>query len=296
MALSARGRGILLVATSAAAFGSTPIWGKVALSLGVNIESLLAFRLSLASLLFWVFILARKENQGARIQDLPRLFLMAGLGFGFTALSFFTALLHISASLTQMIFFSSYPTLATLLSVWLLRESLGLRKIVALLLAVGGGALMVWSSQQEGNLFWCLLPLGSGMAYSLYIVLGTKALAQNPPRVVSLWVITFGALQFLVYGWAMGRLRFHLSAKIWILIAAMAILCTVVSVFSFLAGLERIGASQAAIISTLEPVVTLLLAMAFLSERLSLQQLVGAGTILGGIILLQARERIWERR
>lgn len=296
MRLSSRGKGVLLVALSAAAFGSTPILGKVAISAGVNIESLLAFRLSLASILFWVFILARKENQGARIQDLPRLFLMAGLGFGFTALSFFTALLHIPASLTQMIFYSSYPALATLLSIWFLQESLGLRKILALFLVIGGGVLMIWSTWRQGYLLWCLLPLGSGMAYSLYIVLGAKVLSRHPPRVVSLWVITFGALQFLVYGWAMGRLRFHLSAKIWILIAAMAILCTVVSVFSFLAGLERIGASQAAIISTLEPVVTLLLAMAFLSERLSFQQLVGAGTILGGIILLQARERIWERR
>ncbi|MFH0872733.1 MAG: DMT family transporter [bacterium] len=296
MALSARGRGILLVATSAAAFGSTPIWGKVALSLGVNIESLLAFRLSLASIFLWAIILIQRSYPRVGPKDLLRLALMGGLGFGVTALCFFTALLHISASLTQMIFFSSYPTLATLLSVWLLRESLGLRKLVALFLAVGGGTLMVWASQREGNLLWCLLPLASGMAYSLYIVLGSKILARYPPRVVSLWVITFGSAQFIVYGLALRRLSFHMPAKAWALIAIMALLCTVISVLTFFSGLERIGASQSAIISTLEPVVTLLLAMAFLSERLSLQQLVGAGTIMGGIILLQARERIWERR
>jgi drug/metabolite transporter (DMT)-like permease len=291
MALSARGRGILLVATSAAAFGSTPIWGKVALSLGVNIESLLAFRLSLASIVLWSFMLIQGSCPRATARDLLRLFLMGGLGFGITALCFFTALLHISASLTQMIFFSSYPTLATLLSVWFLRESLGLRKIVALLLAVGGGALMVWSSQQDGNFFWCLLPLGSGMAYSLYIVLGTKALAQNPPRVVSLWVITFGAAIFLLYGWALHRLTFQMSAKAWTLIGIMALLCTVISVLTFFAGLEAIGASHAAIISTLEPVFTVFLAIFFLKEVLSVQQLVGTSTIIAGIILLQIRGR-----
>ena len=291
MALSARGRGILLVATSAAAFGSTPIWGKVVLSLGVNIESLLAFRLSLASVFLWAIILIQRSYPRVGPKDLLRLALMGGLGFGITALCFFTALLHISASLTQMIFFSSYPTLATLLSVWFLRESLDLRKIVALFLAMGGGVLMVWSSQQEGNLLWCLLPLTSGIAYSLYIVLGSKALARHPPRIVSLWVITFGAILFLLYGSSLHRLTLQMSPKAWALIAVMALLCTVISVLTFFAGLERIGASHAAIIGTLEPVITLLLATSFLHERLSLHQLTGAGAIIAGIVLLQLRGR-----
>jgi drug/metabolite transporter (DMT)-like permease len=291
MDLSSRGSGTLLVAISAAAFGSTPIWGKAALSSGVNIESLLAFRLGLASILLWAIILIQRSYPGVGPKDLLRLALMGGLGFGITALCFFTALLHISASLTQLIFFSSYPTLATLLSAWLLRESLDLRKIVALFLAVGGGVLMVWSSQREGNLLWCLLPLGSGIAYSLYIVLGSKALTQNPPRIVSLWVITFGACLFFLYGLSLRRLTLHMPAKAWALIAVMALLCTVISVLTFFAGLERIGASHAAIISTLEPVVTILLATVFLKERLSPHQLLGAGAIIAGIVLLQWRGR-----
>ena len=291
MSLSSRGSGILLVAISAAAFGSTPIWGKAALSSGVNIESLLAFRLALASIFLWAIILIRRSYPRVGPKDLLRLASMGGLGFGITALCFFTALLHISASLTQMIFFSSYPTLATLLSVWFLRESLDLRKIVALFLAVGGGALMVWSSQREGNLLWCLLPLASGIAYSLYIVLGSKALARHPPRIVSLWVITFGAVLFFLYGSFLHRLTLQLSTKAWALIAVMALLCTVISVLTFFAGLERIGASHAAIIGTLEPVITLLLATSFLHERLSLHQLTGAGAIIAGIVLLQLRGR-----
>lgn len=150
---------------------------------------------------------------------------------------------------------------------------------------------MVWSSQREGNLLWCLLPLGSGIAYSLYIVLGSKALTQNPPRIVSLWVITFGACLFFLYGLSLRRLTLHMPAKAWALIAVMALLCTVISVLTFFAGLERIGASHAAIISTLEPVVTILLATVFLKERLSPHQLLGAGAIIAGIVLLQWRGR-----
>jgi drug/metabolite transporter (DMT)-like permease len=240
-------------------------------------------------------MLARGSHPKVPPRDLPRLFVLAGLGFGITALCFFNALLHTSASLTQMIFFSSYPTLATLLSAWLLRESLGLRKIAALAVVISGGIIMVWSSQQGGNLLWGLLPLASGIAYSLYIVLGGKILTQYPPRVVSLWVITFAAVQFFLYGGVLGRLSFQLSAKAWSLIAILALLCTVVSVLTFFAGLERIGASHAAMISTLEPVVTVFLATFFLREKLSLQQLGGASLIIGGVVLLQVWERNWRR-
>jgi len=291
MGLSQRGKGVLLVAISASAFGSTPIWGKMALSSGVSIETLLAFRLALASLFLWGLLLARSANPSVLPKGFVRLFLMAGLGFGITALCFFNALLHIPASLTQMIFFSSYPTLATLLSAWILRESLNLRKMMALFLVISGGVVMVWSWQQQGDLLWCLLPLGSGIAYSLYLVLGSKVLAQYLPRVVSLWVITFGALQFFGYGLALQRISFHISGKAWALIGIMAILCTVISVLCFFSGLERIGASHAAIISTLEPVVTVLLATFFLGERMSLQQFLGASTIIAGILLLQVPRR-----
>jgi drug/metabolite transporter (DMT)-like permease len=291
MGLSLRGRGILLVAISAAAFGSTPIWGKAALSSGVNIESLLAFRLSLASLFLWAIILIRRSHPRVRAKDILRFALMGGLGLGITAWCFFTALLHVSASLTQMIFFSSYPTLATLLSAWFLRESIDLRKLLALFLTVGGGILMVWSSRQEGTLFWCLLPLVSGIAYSIYIVMGSKALVQSPPRIVSLWVITFGALLFLLYGSFLHRLTLRMSPQAWGLIAMMAVLCTVISVLTFFAGLECIGASHAAIIGTLEPVITVLLAVSFLHERLTSPQLLGTGSIIVGILLLQ-----WQGR
>jgi drug/metabolite transporter (DMT)-like permease len=290
MSLSDRGKGVVLVAISAFAFGSTPIWGKIALSSGLNIETLLAFRLALASFLLWVAMLASGYRPMVAHRELARLFLLATLGFGITAFCFFTALLHIPASLTQMVFFSSYPTLATLLSAWILREPLGIRKMTALVVVVAGGILLVGSSGREWNKLWLLLPLGAGMAYSLYLVLGTKLLDRYPPRVVSLWVITFGALQFGLYGLFRGRLSLALAPSSWFLIGVMALLCTVVSVLSFFAGLERIGASRAAIVSTLEPVFTLFLAALFLGERLIYPQLLGAGAVVAGILLLQ-----WEK-
>ena len=59
----------------------------------------------------------------------------------------------------------------------------------------------------------------------------------------------------------------------------------------FFAGLRRVGASEAAILSTFEPVVTVALAYAVLGERLAPAQLLGGGLVLAAVVLLQLRPR-----
>jgi drug/metabolite transporter (DMT)-like permease len=61
-------------------------------------------------------------------------------------------------------------------------------------------------------------------------------------------------------------------------------------VVAFLAGLERIGPTNAAMLSTLEPVVTVLLAVVLLGEVLQPVTLAGGGLILAAVLLLTRSE------
>ena len=72
----------------------------------------------------------------------------------------------------------------------------------------------------------------------------------------------------------------------WWVIAAIVIVATVIPVVTFLAGLGRIGATNAAMLSTLEPVVTILLAALLLGEVLKPVTLLGGGLILVAVIIL----------
>jgi drug/metabolite transporter (DMT)-like permease len=64
----------------------------------------------------------------------------------------------------------------------------------------------------------------------------------------------------------------------WTLVAAIGIVSTAVAISTFFAAMERIGATAAAIGSTLEPLVTVVLGAVVLDERLSIPQ--GAGGVL----------------
>jgi len=70
----------------------------------------------------------------------------------------------------------------------------------------------------------------------------------------------------------------------------IVLVATVIPVVTFLAGLEMIGPTNAAMLSTLEPVVTVLLAAWLFQERLSAISLLGGGLILAAVILLTHNE------
>ena len=82
-----------------------------------------------------------------------------------------------------------------------------------------------------------------------------------------------------------------LPAEAWLWLLLIAVVSTVVAVSAFFAGLRLVGPSEAAILSTFEPVVTVVLAYMVLGERLSPAQLAGGALVLAAVVLLQLRPR-----
>jgi drug/metabolite transporter (DMT)-like permease len=80
----------------------------------------------------------------------------------------------------------------------------------------------------------------------------------------------------------------HLPAtgRGWAAIAALVVITTLLPVVAFLSGLKRIGPTNAAMLSTLEPVVTVLLASWWLHETLTPVTLLGGGLILAAVLLV----------
>src|SRR5674476_1386079 len=87
------------------------------------------------------------------------------------------------------------------------------------------------------------------------------------------------------------ELRYELprSATAWLAIGALALFSTVIAVTFLLVGIKHIGAAQASIISTLEPVITLGLGVTLLGESISTSQLFGGALVLTAVILLAQR-------
>lgn len=277
--------GIVLIAISAASFGTLAIFGRFLYADGMDTFTMLFLRFGLAALLMLTILLMRKEKL-PRGKILLQLVGMGALGYVGQSFSYLSAIKYASAGLVALLLYL-YPMFVFVLSILVLREKVTWIQIAALILALVGTALTV--DPAGGQLLGIILSLAAALIYSIYIIVGTGVM-KHVSAVQSSVVIFASAAA--VYGILMAVNGVHLPSTNsgWINVAGIVFIATVVPVTTFLAGLERIGPTNAAMLSTLEPVVTVVLAAWIFGERLQAIVLLGGGMILVAVILLTRGE------
>ena len=272
--------GILLIAVSAASFGTLAIFGRFLYAEGLDTFTMLSLRFGLAALLMTIILFVRREKF-PRGKILLQLIGMGALGYVGQSFSYLTAIQYASAGLVALLLYL-YPIFVFTLSVMVLRERVTWIKVAALILALTGTALTV--DPAGGQLPGILLAICAALIYSVYIIVGTNVMKHVSP-VQSSTVIFASA--GAVYGTLMAANGPHLpaSGSGWLGIAGIVLIATVIPVVAFLSGLERIGPTNAAMLSTLEPVVTVLLAAWIFEERLKSILILGGGLILMAAML-----------
>jgi drug/metabolite transporter (DMT)-like permease len=277
--------GILLIAISAASFGTLAIFGRFLYADGLDTFTMLFLRFGFAAVLMAVILIVRQERF-PRGKILWQLIGMGALGYVGQSFSYLSAIKYASAGLVALLLYL-YPMFVFILSVVILREKVTWIKVVALVLALIGTALTV--DPEGGQLPGILFSISAALIYSFYIIVGTNVM-KHVSALQSSTVIFASA--GAVYGILMAVNGVHLPATNtgWINIVGIVLVATVIPVVTFLAGLERIGPTNAAMLSTLEPVVTVLLAAWIFSERLHPIVMLGGGFILVAVILLTRGE------
>ncbi len=271
-----------LVALSALSFGAMAIFARFAFADGVDVTALLFLRFLIAGALMAVLMSALKRPWPRRRNALT-LALMGGVGYVAQALCFFLALQHASAGLVALLLYL-YPFLVTLLGVVFAGERLTLLRSLAVLSALLGTALTIGAGL-AGSPLGIALGVAAALIYSIYILVGNRVLKQEDPLAAATVVMLAAAAVFgLVV--LIDAPRFPASTAAWAAVLAIALISTVVAMVGFFAGIKRLGAADAATLSTLEPVVTFVLAAIFLDEPVSAAQMAGGAIVLGAVIAL----------
>lgn len=288
--LSRSSSGALLVLVSAAAFGTMPILAKFAYAAGLTPLQTLSFRfLIAAAILFAVAFASGHSPLRVGPNALP-LFLVGVVIYAGMAGSFFGALTVLPASLAELIAYL-YPALVAVASWLLFGERLTLRLVVALVVSFAGLALLVGGAQLRWGLP-LLLAFVSPLLYAGYI-LATERLGRGVPAVASSALVHAGAaLTLTIALLVLGPRQLPAGGRAWGIITVIAVLPSVVGISLLLAGVVRTGATRAALLSTFEPVVTIVLAALLLGDRLKGLQLIGGAMVLAAVLLTQWRRRV----
>lgn len=282
--------GLFLVLASAVGFATLPVLTKVAYAVGAPLLTVLSYRFLIAAALLWPLARLGKPQQALTLRLHVSLLGLGGM-FVLTSLAMFMALERITASMASLVFYT-YPSLVAVGSFLFLRERLRMLHIGLIGLSFAGCFLM-FGVRSFGVDFldggW--MALASASAYAAYIMLGHRLSYQVAPIIMVSYVVTVAAVCFAAAAIARESLIVLLPVRGWLAIMMIALLATALSLYAFLTGAMVIGPSRAALVSTLEPAITVVLATAILREQIATVQYIGGAMIVGAVLGLRLERR-----
>ena len=301
-----RAIGLLLVIVSACAFGSGGLFAQPVYAAGVDWHVLSAWRFGLAALVAWLWVVAwPSRRRGLRRLGRRTAVVAVALGILYTANSgtYFAGLETVSVSLASLIVYI-YPALVAVLALRFGQRLEGRRPWFALGLAILGVVLAVGGipSAELPPIGGLALIIVSPIIYSVWIILSARLSGERRETVggdADDGADAAGASALMMSGTAamywLGAIAFGapvwpdlVPAEAWLGLVGVGVVSGFVAIQTFYAGARRIGAAQAALVSTIEPIWTISLAAILFGQVLGPVQLLGGALIIIGVVIAQA--------
>jgi drug/metabolite transporter (DMT)-like permease len=278
--------GAVLVLGAATGFGTIGIFGKLAVAIDLDLATLLPVRFMIATLV--VVALAINRSWAFPRSERDWLTTLA-LGVTYTAMTlfFFVSLRFLTAGIATIVLYT-YPTFVVALSAIFLGEAVTVRKLIALGLATGGIALVVGVGTTDIDPLGIGLALGSAACYAVYTT-GSRMLSPSiSPRPLMIGILAGTTVSMLVYGVLDGGLALPTGRDEWWIVLGLALVSTVIPHLLFYEGVSRLQASRVGVVSTAEPVVTVVLGVILLGETITFSVLAGGLLVLCGVLVVQS--------
>ena len=279
MARSRDPLGFVLVALSAVSFGTMAIFATFAYRGGASVLGVVVLRFALAAAVLWAVVWLRHLRPWP--DRVWHLWILGGILYALQAVLFLQAVRAASPALAAL-FLYVYPVLVVILSAILRRGAIQ-RAGVFGLVSASLGLLLVLGLGGRFSWVGALLALGAAAVYSVYILFGQQVIARGDPIVAAAHIALAAVCTLTVAGLVLGGFDFQrFTPQGYVFASLIGLIPGALAMFAFLAGLARIGASRAAILSMLEPVVTVLLSAMLLGEGLGPLQLLGGALVAAG--------------
>lgn len=228
-----------------------------------------------------------RQKPGFRLtnREWRKLSLFAFLGYYGASFLNFLGLKTVSAGLERLILFT-YPTIVVLLSSLFRKIPITRQQWLALILTYGGITLVLVPGLRESTqMGWgALLILGSSIFFASYLILVGDTISRfGSILFTSLIMMIAGSMTFIHFSLTRSMADLQWPLEVYLLFLGLSIFSTVIPVFLISEGIRRLGASNTAIIASVGPVATIVLAFFFLHEPITAIQLAGTALVLFGV-------------
>lgn len=282
--MSSRNLGILQIILSGVCFGFLGIFGKTLYENGVVPGELLALRFVIAASISFVYLaLVDRKILLLKGRQILSCALLGAGGYAVFSFCYFSALEGLSASLTVLLLYT-YPVMVTVFAYLFLGETIARRHWIALPFALIGLIGLVWGDFTVDRAEYLFFGVMAAVLYSAYILLSARLLKGLSPKVTSPYIQLFAGL-LLGSIYLTDTLRVEkIVLENWPVLLGISLICTIAAIGLFLAGLQKLKGWEVSVLSTTEPLTSILLATLLLGESLTLVQGISSVAVIFALI------------
>ncbi len=280
---------------AAASYGMNPVFALPLMNDGMDAVSVLFFRYLPAIPAVW--LLMRMRGRSARIGSrrmLPAIAL--GVCMVLSSITLFRSYMFMDIGIASTLLFV-YPLLVALIMALLYHEKLTLQALVGLTGTFAGVLLLCDTGSGTGiSVAGIVLVLVSSLTYAIYIVgINRPPIKSVPTLSLTFWVLVAGAIVLGLIVLGRGSLIMPRTPWLWINVALLALVPTVLSLLCTNAAIEKIGSTPTAALGAFEPVTAVIFGVLLFGERLSINSTVGLVIIIVCVTLVITNEGMTRR-
>ncbi len=280
----------LVLAFVSLLFGANYTVAKIVMPEHISALGMIAFRVPMATLLFWGFHHFTGTHKTPATSDLSRFFFAAIFGVAINQIFFFKGISLTSPMLGSVIM-TSTPIFVLVVSYFLLKEKITWVKFAGIGLGASGAILLITShgtnftnSTFTGNLFI----LANAISYSIYLVIVKPLMQKYNALTVIKWVFLFGSFMVIPFGYSglMDANWLNFDAGIWISISYIIIGSTFLAYLLNLWSLKTVSPALVGYYIYLQPLFATLIAVVFRGDEISLASILYSVMIFGGVFMV----------
>ena len=252
----------------------------------------LLFRAGTASLAFVALFLFRREKF-FRIErnDVPKFILLGALNIPLNQFLFLTAIKHTTAPNVALAY-ALTPAFVFILALIFLKEKATWMKLLGIAVAITGTVMILFEkgfSADSDHLLGNILGLLASLSWAMYTVLG-KNFSQKYGAVYSIAMSMFIGFLLYIPVYFLTGTEFRVSTITlpqWGQIAYLGIVTSCIAYVLWYYALKHTDASKVSVFNNLQPILTTIMAVAFLGQSLTLIFIIGGILIIAGVYITQ---------
>ena len=283
--------GIFYAVISSASFGFSPLFSIGLLAAGLSNFDVLSYRWGIAGIVLMIYAFCKKKSLRINSFDEGWKILLLSALRAITSVTLLIGYANISSGIASTINFM-YPVIVALCMMFLFGEHKSWVDIGAIAVAIFGVYLLASGDSlivEGGNTSLGLTcSIISAFSFAAYYIL-MKQLKADKIEVVKFttWIMLLSAVYFIICAFIFeGELQMIHEGKNWLYILGLGLWSTMISNFTGVKAVRRIGPTLTSILGALQPVTAVILGVTFLNEHLYMKSLIGILLILAAVTVV----------